>query len=230
MLLKTCRARIKQAGGPEAPAGEFEAIVSVFGNVDSVGDKVMPGAFTDTLAEWEASGDPIPIIWSHRSDDPDYHIGHVIEAAETGEGLWVRGLLDLDAPKAAQVYRLLKGRRVTQFSFAYDILDAAPGVHEGADVLELRKLKVYEVGPTLIGANQATSLLAVKEGRRNSTTDLADLQHMHDAAVRLGAACQSKAIHGHAPDTEEPARVKVLPRPRRDTAAELALDLALDAA
>lgn len=171
MRIKSCPVRIKAAGTHEGTDnGEFEAIVAAY-NVDSVGDKIMPGAFADTLDEWKSSGNPIPVLWSHMSHDPDYHIGEVLEAEEREEGLWVKARIDLDAPKAAQVYKLLKGRRVTQFSFAYDVLDGGPSGSkddengeeaDGEDAFELRKLRLYEVGPTLIGANQQTELLDVK--------------------------------------------------------------------
>ena len=45
--------------------GNVEALVSVFGNVDYQGDRVMKGAFDVSLLKWAVSGDPIPVIWSH---------------------------------------------------------------------------------------------------------------------------------------------------------------------
>lgn len=174
---KTCPARIKATGADDdnLADGQFRAVVSVFGNKDSYGDVVVPGAFTDTLAAWEASGDSIPVYWSHRMDDPDMNIGYVVEAKETDAGLEVLAQLDLDddaSPKAKQVYRLLKGRRVTQFSFAYDIEDGGQVEADGDTYYELRKLRLYEVGPTPIGANQETELLAVKAGAEHAA-DLA---------------------------------------------------------
>ncbi|WP_420123199.1 HK97 family phage prohead protease [Nakamurella sp.] len=174
MKVKTFPGRVKAAGEPGTDEGVFEAIVSVFGNVDSVGDVVMPGAFTDTLAEWAAKGDPIPVLWSHMSHDPDYHIGEVIEAKEVDEGLWVKARIDLDEPKSRKVFKLLKGRRVTQFSFAYDIDEGGWGKRGDEEIYELRKLKLYEVGPTLIGANQDTELLAVKAGQQCPTCGQTD--------------------------------------------------------
>lgn len=165
MRIKSCPVRIKAAGEHEGTdEGVFEAIVAAY-NLDSVGDKIVPGAFADTLAEWQKSGDPIPVLWSHMSHDPEYHIGEVIEAKETDEGLWVKARLDLDeGSKAEKVYKLLKGRRVTQFSFAYEVEEGAwiDKKDTGESYYELRKLKLYEVGPTLIGANQSTELLDVK--------------------------------------------------------------------
>lgn len=188
MFTKTCRVSVKAAGPDDGlEEGVFEAIVSVFGNVDSYGDVVLPGAFTKTLAEWAESGDPIPVYWSHRMDDPDFNIGHVLEAKETDEGLWVKAQLDLDpdSRKARQVYRLLRGRRVTQFSFAYDIVEGAWVKRAGEDdVYELRELKLYEVGPTPIGANQETELLAVK-----AAGDVA--AHLR-AAVKAGRVLSAK--------------------------------------
>lgn len=167
---KECTARIKAAGTADGLAeGQFTALVSVFGNEDSAGDVVIPGAFTQTLADWRAKGDPIPVIWSHNWGDPFSHIGIVVSAMETPDGLEVTGQIeDVDTnPTAAQVYRLLKGRRVTQFSFAYDVEEGA--WVEGQDddgrwygYYELRELKLYEVGPCLVGCNQATELLAAK--------------------------------------------------------------------
>jgi Caudovirus prohead serine protease len=51
--------------------GTFEAIVSVFGNVDLVGDRVVKGAFKSSLKRWRESDDPIPVIWSHQWDNLD---------------------------------------------------------------------------------------------------------------------------------------------------------------
>ncbi|MFD6180064.1 HK97 family phage prohead protease [Streptomyces goshikiensis] len=199
MLTKDAPARVKAAGEEDGlGAGEFTALVSVFGNEDSVGDVVMPGAFTDDLARWKQSGDPIPVIWSHDWGDPFSHIGHVTDARESAGGLLVTGQLDLANPKAEQVFRLLKGRRVTQFSFAYDILDGGWGERDGGEVYELRKLKVHEVGPCLVGANQQTELLSAKSstkaGRVLSQKNFEALTAAYEAIGEvLGSAQPEKA-------------------------------------
>lgn len=145
----------------DEPTGEFEAIVSVFGNVDAQGDRVLPGAFETSLAAWRAKGSPIPVIWSHDWGNPNAHIGgadaNLVE--EVDRGLKVKGQIDLDNPFASQVHKLMKGRRVTQFSFAYDIVKEKRA-KDGAN--ELVELDIIEVGPTLRGANPDTELLAVK--------------------------------------------------------------------
>lgn len=157
--IKTARAKFKAAG--DAPVGTFEAIVSVFGNVDLGGDRVMPGAFTRTLSAWKESGDRIPVIWSHDWDDPMSHIGYVEDAEERPEGLWVKGVLDVENnPRAAYVARLLKERRVREFSFGYFADDfAVVDDPDHGSVRELRSIDLFEVGPTLLGMNPETVLL-----------------------------------------------------------------------
>jgi HK97 family phage prohead protease len=141
--------------------GEFEALFSVFGNVDLGGDRVVKGAFEKTLAKWRESGDPIPVYWNHMWDDPFANIGGIApeDAKEIDEGLFGRGKVDMDNPLAAQVYRLLKERRVKEFSFGYTVQDSVKA-DDGA--LDLLDLDLIEVGPTLKGMNPETQLLAVK--------------------------------------------------------------------
>lgn len=143
--------------------GQFVAYASIFGNVDSTGDVVVKGAFTNTLAEWAASGKPIPLLFGHEMDDPDYNIGYVVEATEDDTGLLVKCQLDLENPKAKQVYRLIKGRRIDQMSFAFDVLSKIETYYPGdVEVSEILEVKLYEVSVVTIGANQETGILAVK--------------------------------------------------------------------
>lgn len=158
---KTFDVEIKAVGpatGPEA--GTFTAIVSAFDNVDLGGDRVLKGAFTETLAAWESKGDPLPVIWSHQWENPEAHIGYVTAAAETDAGLEIKAKLDVERPYAAQVHHLLVNRRVTQFSFGYFAKDTQLVEDpELGTVREIKSLDVFEVGPTLVGMNPATQLL-----------------------------------------------------------------------
>lgn len=163
MLTKSATIQVKAGPDDGLADGQFVAYASVFNNKDSYGDVVMPGAFAKTLAEWQKSGDQIPVLFGHNMGDPDMNLGGVIEAVEDNVGLKVTGQLDLENPKSLQVYRMLKGRRIRQMSFAYDEIDSGPAVHDGEDVWELRELKLYEVSIVTVGANQETEILAVKQ-------------------------------------------------------------------
>ena len=214
MHTKEFRAAVKAAGEADGLTdGQFTAIVSVFGNVDSMGDVVKAGAFNDDLARWEKSGDPIPVVWSHDWANPFSHIGYAIKAEETAAGLQVTGQLDLDNPTAMQVYRLLKGRRVTQFSFAYDVEDAGWETVDGQEVYALRRLKLHEVGPCLVGVNQETELLAAKAadmargakaGRVLSQKNYDRLVEARDALESVITAAVPEEPKAATPETSEP--------------------------
>lgn len=144
--------------------GEFLVYPSTFTRTpDAYGDVVKAGAFADTIKEWAESGNTLPGLYGHRFDDPDFFVAGAKEMGEDEHGWWVKGVFDLESPKAQQVYRLVKGRRLSQLSFAYDTLEeGAVEVSDGEKANELRKLKVYEFSFVPVGANQDTSVVAVK--------------------------------------------------------------------
>jgi len=255
MRFKNCAARVKATDDTDvagAEAGIFEAIVSVFDNVDHMGDVVRLGAFEDTLAEWKASGDPIPVWWSHRMDDPTMNVGALLEHEELGPGddripdwadpwvkehggLWVRGQVDTGpeaSDKAVATHRLLKTRRVTQFSYAYDVVEEKKN-NDGTN--ELRKLKLYEVSPTPIGANELTELLTakaagMKAGRVLSSKNESKIRE----AVKLlngvlAALDNGDAAEGEPAKDEEPSGVKS-EEPARPDASPSLVRLQLDLA
>lgn len=221
--------------------GEFTAYASVFGNKDSYGDVVVKGAFLESLAEWRGKGFPIPLLFGHNMQDPDFNIG-TASAEEDEFGLLTRAKLALGEPKADQVYRLIKGRRINQMSFAYDVLDGGWATRTKADgteeeFYELRRLKLHEISVVPIGANQETSILSVKALQAvqklepGDVTDAlkAEFSPLYEA---LGSLLKgSKSLESNAGDAgpskgEEPARVnpsKASPPPVRLLAAELSL-------
>lgn len=162
-------------------SGEFTALVSVFGNVDHVGDRMVHGAFKNTLNQWRKSGDPIPVILSHSWDDPMAHIGVADpnQVMETNRGLVVKGTLDIeDNPVAKQVHKLMKRRSLKEFSFGYTVPD---GGEETSDdgAMDVTEVSLIEVGPTLKGANPSTELLAVKSAmgvEEQEATDSTELR------------------------------------------------------
>lgn len=142
--------------------GEFTGYASVFDVVDSYGDVVRKGAFTETLKEWAESSRTIPVLYGHDFRDPFSNIGGVTSAVEDDHGLKITARLDMDNPKAAQVHRLLKEGRLSEMSFAYYVREAAWDTVDEQEVYELRDLKLLEVSVVPIGANPATSITDVK--------------------------------------------------------------------
>lgn len=145
-----------------APAGTFTARVAAFNNVDRNGDRLLPGAFLESIKRWLAKGAPVPVVFSHNHNDPDSFIGSVNPAdlVEDQGGLMVKGQMDLeDNPKARRIFGLLKAGRIKEWSFAYIVKKERVG-KDGAR--ELQEVDLLEVGPTLIGANPDTATIALK--------------------------------------------------------------------
>lgn len=152
---------IKAEGEP----GSFSALASVFGNVDLVGDRMVQGAFSKTLARWRKSGDPIPVVLSHDWDDPMKYVGKADPRAviETEDGLLVQGTLDVGNgnPVADQVYKLMKQRLLKGWSFGYTVPEGGEKIgKDGAN--NVSEVDLVEVGPTLKGANPEAQLQSIK--------------------------------------------------------------------
>lgn len=164
MLKKTFSADLKAVGfdKDELPT-EFEGYAAVFNNVDLGGDKIVPGAFTESLAKrYPAGGAGIPVYWNHNLDDPFGNVGKTLEAKEDDHGLRVRASLDTETSWGKQTARLLKEGRVTQMSFSFDVQEGAFVDAEDGMFYELRKLDLFEVSVVPIGMNQATEIVSVK--------------------------------------------------------------------
>lgn len=175
MQTKTFKADIEvkaKEANADAPYGSFTALVSVFNNTDLVNDRIIPGAFADSLASFEASGKTLPIVWSHDWSNADSFIGKTLSAVETEDGLLVNAAF-FNTPKAQHIRELLTEKVVSEFSFAYDVIDqqtAKDGVNE------LLKLNILEAGPTLKGANPSTQLVSAKKLPKNYKAEPGELQ------------------------------------------------------
>lgn len=179
--------------------GEFIAYPSTFTRTpDDYGDVVAKGAFTDTIKAWQDSGKTLPVMYMHKMDDPNYNIGAVEDMGEDEHGWWIKAKLDDDNPIAQRVHELIKAGRLSQMSFAFDVLDSAPvKLEDGTEARELRKVKVYEASVVPVGANQDTSIEAIKSAREEkdgqaiSASNRAFLENLMSQMQNVVAQLQS---------------------------------------
>jgi HK97 family phage prohead protease len=187
--MKSAPAQIKAAGDGD---GIVEALVATYA-VDSGGDRIVPGAFADTLDEWAASGKTMPFIWAHQHDDIDAYLGDVLEAKEVDDGLYVKAQVDMEDPKSAKAYRLMKSGRVDNYSFAYEVKDAEPDPDDESVTL-LKTIGLFEVGPVLIGMNRETRTLSVKHDGQAMSADFGTQTLVVDGTtlLKIGRVISSK--------------------------------------
>lgn len=135
---------------------------------DSYGDIVAPGAFAETIQKRKESGHPFPLCWNH---DLNQIIGKVESIEDTEKGpLFTASFFDTTL--AQEKREIVKSGVVYQFSFAYDVLEAAPITLEGGiKANELLKLDLFEVSIVPIPANQNAVMTEIKAGRRNRKSD-----------------------------------------------------------
>lgn len=153
-------------------AGTFEGYASTFGNVDNGGDKVMPGAFVEGLAEARRKGRTVKMLWQH---DPDQPIGVWDDMAEDAKGLRVKGRLVLEVPKAREAHALAQAGALGGLSIGYRTKEAAP---EG-NVRLLKKLDLFEVSMVTMPMNERAKFTAIK------TDGLEDITEKLRAGDRL---------------------------------------------
>lgn len=216
-------AMYKSAGSAQMDGGSVKGYASTFDREpDSYGDVVAKGAFEDSLKHWESIGKPIPLLYGHNTDDPEYNIGKITLAREDDRGLYVEAEFDAENPKAQYVRKLAKEGRLYQFSFAYQVLDAAPvELADGIKANELRKMDLFEVSLVQIPANQHAEVVEVKDaqpgqksGRRNSKADEDELRRIREMAEAIAAA-----VDGLIGEMDEPE-----PEPEEPEAAEEVAD------
>ena len=136
---------------------------------DSYGDVVAPGAFTDTIKAREETGHPFPLCWNH---DLDQIIGKVDKIEDDEKGPLMTASF-FDTPLAQEKRAIVQSGVVYQFSFAYDIEDAAEvRLEDGTKVNELRKLNLYEVSIVPIPANQNAVVTEVKAEELETPEDV----------------------------------------------------------
>jgi uncharacterized protein len=137
-----------------AEDGTFEGYGSTYLNVDLVGDRVMPGAFTKSLQD---AGGQIPLLWSHDAAQP---IG-VARLADSSKGLHVSGKLVLGVARALEIYELLRAKAIKGLSFGYDCIKSRMASDGARELLEV---KLYEVSLCAVPANPMAQVTAVKSG------------------------------------------------------------------
>lgn len=206
---------LKAGPGDGLAEGEFVVYPSTFTREpDSYGDVVAKGAFANSIMQWKESGNSLPGLFGHRSDDPDYYVASALEMDEDDHGWRVKGKFDLDDPKAKKVYSLVKNRNLPELSFGYKVVDEAEvTLEDGRKANELREVKVLEFSflPAGWAANPDTSVVAVKAaeieedvklGRAISSKNESELRKAHDAIGRILASLENDQVEDSGDKTE----------------------------
>lgn len=141
-----------------AKVGRFSGYGAVFGNVDAYKERLLPGAFTATLADARASGRMPAMLWQH---DPTQPIGVWRAMHEDAHGLYVEGEL-ADTQLGREAYSLLKLGALSGLSIGFSV--KSDRFDQRDQVRELESVHLWEVSPVTFPANTAARVAQVKTG------------------------------------------------------------------
>lgn len=134
--------------------GHFSGYASVFDVVDSQRDRVLPGAFRNSLRVRET---PVKLLWQHQWENP---IGVIEQIFEDAKGLFIRGRLLMDVAKAREAYALLKAGALRGMSIGYQVRKSRRDPDTG--VRELQEVDLWEVSIVTLPANARANVTVVK--------------------------------------------------------------------
>ncbi len=142
--------------------GKVEAVFSVFNMVDSDNDIVVPGAVKSGFGD-----NGVAMVWGHDWKDV---IGRGVIEQDSEKAVF-KGQFIMDTERGRDAFNTVKAMGdLQQWSFGFEVLDSDKKMitkDDGTEkeVRELKSLKVWEVSPVLVGANQNTYTMAVKEDK-----------------------------------------------------------------
>jgi len=137
--------------------GAVKAVFATLGVIDHDSDIILPGAIE--------SGKKVRVsAYNHASWDRSLPVG-VGSISEVGNELILDGNFFLDTTHGADTYKTIKGLgELVEWSFGFDVLDKdyTTDPVTGHQVRRIKKLKVYEVSPVLLGAGIDTRTIDIK--------------------------------------------------------------------
>lgn len=176
----------QRTGFKQSNTGEFEAVVSTFGNIDSYNERIIPGAFTKSISTYADQGRRFKVLWSHNIERP---IGtaelvqmmpgddRLPEEMRANGGLMAIGQLALDTYDGEQASKHLAAGTFDEFSIGFMVKNdriADDGVRELLD------LDIFEVSPVVVGANRQTGLVSLKGGWGSFDDHTEDIESLVD--------------------------------------------------
>ncbi|MDR7534653.1 MAG: HK97 family phage prohead protease [Armatimonadota bacterium] len=143
----------------ETSEGSVRAVFATFGVVDRDNEVTVPGAFEDG-AEVRLSA------WNHASWSqaglPALPVGKGRIRSTDREAIF-EGHFFLNTLSGREHYETVKALGgLQEWSYGFDVLDSTEDEVDGRRVVVLRKLKVHEVAPVILGAGIGTRTLEVK--------------------------------------------------------------------
>lgn len=156
---------------PDSDQGVIQAVFATLNVKDHDGDVTLPGAFEQ--------GQKVLISqYNHGTWKMGALPAGIGTIKEDGLKAILTGQFFLKTHAGRETFESIKAVKEaggdTEYSYGYDVLDQAPGSHEGAKANFLKKLKVIEVSPVLRGAGLGTETVSIKSFSTMTDDEIAE--------------------------------------------------------
>lgn len=177
-----CSLREVKLASDSAEAMTFSGYGAVFGNVDSYGDVIEPGAFSSFLSDVKSGKQNWPAMLSQHGGfgmgaDDMTPVGVWTELYEDGTGLKVTGKL-ADTPRGRELYSLMKMEprpAIDGLSIGYIAKEWEPRSKPDDPRRKLKRIDLLEISPVTFPANGKARVAQVK-----SIEELFSLREVED--------------------------------------------------
>lgn len=146
----------------------FSGYGAVFGNLDSKGDVIEPGAFTDTIAQAKSTGNWPAMLSQHGGEgltaDDLTPIGIYTDLREDEKGLYVEGKF-APTQRGQEMHALMKMQprpAINALSIGFKALKYKLGRMADEPRRTLQQIKLFEISPVTFPANKLALINGVK--------------------------------------------------------------------
>ena len=135
----------------------FSCYGNVKGNIDHALDRVVDGAYRDSIASHKAAGTMPKFFWMHNPWDTPVGVWTAME--EDSKGLYLEGKFS-NTPKGNELYELYKDNALDSFSIGYRVNDEKWNSSLGCN--DLIKVDIREISAVTFACNEESRLVEIK--------------------------------------------------------------------
>ncbi len=135
----------------------FSCYGNVKGNIDHALDRVVDGAYRDSIAAHKAAGTMPKFFWMHNPWDTPVGVWTGME--EDSKGLYLEGKF-ANTPKGNELYELYKDKALDSFSIGYRVNDEKWNSSLGCN--DLIKVDIHEISAVTFACNEESRLVEIK--------------------------------------------------------------------
>lgn len=140
-------------------SGTFEGYASTFGNEDTYGDTIMPGAFKGAIEQHKKDGRNVKMLWQHQRSSP-IGIFPITDMAEDTKGLHVKGEFTKGVRQADETHALMRHGAIDSMSIGGYVTKELYDNKTGKS--ELHEIDLQEISPVTFPANKEARISTVK--------------------------------------------------------------------